>query len=461
TILSLLKNHLLKVHGGEATLLLRHRVSECNVVLISRVFSVTEPVYSEPPDVQRQLNHYRQVAQAKASSSPPSPQTTRTTQDGLFVCEFCIYTSTHIKSMRRHYINRHNGKRLVRCKDCSFFTGFRKKLDMHIETAHASSPTEAPKELHCPLCLYHTKNKNRMIDHIVLHREQPVAPIEVRRPKLSRYLEGTVFRCHKCTFTSSSDKKLLLHMLKHDDIKPYKCRLCYFDCTQLSELEAHLCDKHQVSVVRNHELVGQVHLEELETRLSRVNEEGEQFMDCEETQGQQDDVNKDGDNEVAENTAQNSEFHDFSNDENQEGQYKQSHEKLENEDKKVEEHLMDCEEENQEPGEMDIEEQNNQYHEMPVLKDEACNYHEMPVLENEEGKEETHSNHGVRQENEEEAVKTDRLKPECNKKPEQGSEQDEKYEENPKSGEKQDHEVEENNKENGNISSPKGKSILT
>ena len=177
-------------------------------------------------------------------------------------------------------------------------------------------------------------------------------------------------------------------------------------------------------------------------------------MDCEETQGQQDEVNKDGNKEVAENTAQNSEFQDFSNDENQEGQYKQSHEK-------VEEHLMDCEEENQEPGEMDIEEQNIQYHEMPVLKDEACNYHKMPVLENEEGKEEMHSNHGATQENEEEAVKTDRLKPECDNKPEHGSEQDEKYEENPKSGEKQDHEVEENNKENGNISSPKGKSILT
>lgn len=187
----------------------------------------------------------------------------------------------------------------------------RKKLDMHIETAHASSATEAPKDLRCPLCLYHTKNKNCMIDHILLHRgryfcgintinyimtiqimlstsmtltrhliclstvysvryssvsyptlccwswfllyvttEEPVAPIEVRRPRLSRYLQGLVFRCHKCTFTSSSDEKLHLHMLiKHDDIKPYKCRLCYFDFTQLSELEAHLCDKHQVSVL--------------------------------------------------------------------------------------------------------------------------------------------------------------------------------------------------------------------
>uniref|UniRef100_A0A673XC57 Zinc finger protein 462-like n=1 Tax=Salmo trutta TaxID=8032 RepID=A0A673XC57_SALTR len=583
TILSLLKNHLLKVHGGEAypsknlpssvtgsqdkehtlraseeapNLPEPQEVTECNVVLISSVLSITEPVYLEPPDVQRQLNHYRQVAQA---SRHPAQQGTATTQDALFVCEFCIYTSTHIKSMRRHYINRHNGKRLVRCKDCSFFTGFRKKLDMHIETAHASSATEAPKDLRCPLCLYHTKNKNCMIDHILLHREEPVAPIEVRRPRLSRYLQGLVFRCHKCTFTSSSDEKLHLHMLiKHDDIKPYKCRLCYFDFTQLSELEAHLCDKHQVStrlgrVNREKEMKCDQELgneeeinkhgekqgleeeeenadklrnkekEETNRRHSekqQVLEEGENIeklgkeeekdqeetnrrlketqglkegdtveekrfekkgenivpkkyefqgyenkgnveeksMDCEENQGQQDEVNKDGDNEVSENSAQSSEFyqsHDFSYEENKEEQYEECHGELEHEDKEMaEEQFMDFEEENRDLGEMDIGEQNNQYHEMPVLKNEACNYHEMPVLENEEGKEETHRNPSEKQEHEEEVVKNDSLKPECNTKQEQGSVEDEKSEENPMSDDKQDH-------ENGNTSAPKGMYIFT
>lgn len=73
-------------------------------------------------------------------------------------------------------------------------------------------------------------------------------PIEIRRPKLSRYLQGVVFRCHKCTFSSGSDKSLRLHMMRHDDVKPYQCRLCYFDCTRLTDLEAHLSDKHQVRI---------------------------------------------------------------------------------------------------------------------------------------------------------------------------------------------------------------------
>lgn len=45
---------------------------------------------------------------------------------------------------------------------------------MHVEAGHNSSePEDIPKDLRCPLCLYHTKNKSNMIDHIVLHRGTP------------------------------------------------------------------------------------------------------------------------------------------------------------------------------------------------------------------------------------------------------------------------------------------------
>lgn len=148
-------------------------------------------------------------------------------------------------------------------------------MKTHSDGSHSSSERLAAAaqqgDLSCPFCLYQTKSKNYMIDHIVLHRGQSatsprfpsraasqrfsplvpevrVVPIELCRPQLSRYLQGLVHRCHKCTFTSSSAESLRLHMTKHDDTKPYKCRLCYFDCTQLSELEAHLSDKHQVRI---------------------------------------------------------------------------------------------------------------------------------------------------------------------------------------------------------------------
>ncbi|XP_047197378.1 zinc finger protein 462-like isoform X2 [Hippoglossus stenolepis] len=231
-------------------------------------------MYLEPPDVQRQLNHYSLMAQT-GRAAKAKVQETELPESCLLHCELCSFSTGHFSSVRRHYLNRH-GKKILKCKDCDFFTGFRKTLEMHMEASHStfqSEPTHL-RDLRCPLCLYQTRNKNNMIDHIVLHREERVVPIEVRRPRLSRYLQGIVFRCHKCTFSCGSAENLRLHITKHDDVKPYKCRLCYFDCPLLSDLEAHLGDKHQVE--RNHELVGQVSLDQLEAQDGRIAEEEEE-----------------------------------------------------------------------------------------------------------------------------------------------------------------------------------------
>ncbi|XP_024131126.1 zinc finger protein 462 [Oryzias melastigma] len=240
-----------------------------------------ESVYSEPPDVQRQLNHYNLMAQnpSKDSDSFSSPKLAKSRR---FYCEFCDFETEHPSSIRRHYLSQH-GKKILRCKDCSFFTGLRKSLEMHIDTGHLTvQPTTTyQKDFRCPFCLYQSKNKNHMIDHIVLHREERVVPIEVHRPKLSRYLQGIVFRCHRCTFSCGSAKALHVHMMRHSDVKPFKCRLCYFDCTLLKDLEEHLSDKHQV--VRNHELVGQVSLDQLESRIDKRKEKDldlTDFQDC-------------------------------------------------------------------------------------------------------------------------------------------------------------------------------------
>ncbi|XP_056134785.1 zinc finger protein 462-like [Lampris incognitus] len=224
--------------------------------------TVRKPVYSEPVDVQ------------PSTLAPAAQQDTQPPEDCLFHCEFCNFSTEHKSLVKRHYWKRH-GKKLLNCKDCSFFTGLRKTLDLHIDTSHSKCQSEPipEKDLDCPLCHYQTKNKNNMIDHVVLHREERLTPIEVRRPKLSRYLQGIIFQCHKCTFTSANAENLRLHILKHDDVSPYKCQLCYFDCSRLSELEAHLCDKHQV--MRNHELVGQINLDQMKNLAGKVNEEVE------------------------------------------------------------------------------------------------------------------------------------------------------------------------------------------
>ncbi|XP_072715291.1 zinc finger protein 462-like isoform X5 [Ciconia boyciana] len=222
--------------------------------------------YSEPPDVQQQLNHYQSAALARNNNISRIPLSGSAAgvekTEAILNCEFCEFSSGYIQSIRRHYRDKHGGKKLFKCKDCSFYTGFKSAFTMHVEAGHSAVPEEGPKDLRCPLCLYHTKYKRNMIDHIVLHREERVVPIEVCRSKLSKYLQGVVFRCDKCTFTCSSDESLQQHIEKHNELKPYKCQLCYYETKHTEELDIHLRDEHKVS--RNFELVGRVNLDQLE-----------------------------------------------------------------------------------------------------------------------------------------------------------------------------------------------------
>ncbi|XP_077201479.1 zinc finger protein 462 isoform X5 [Paroedura picta] len=271
--ISQLKEHSLKVHGKALTLPRPRIVSlvtshaqhaSKNHTTAEEVEDSNDSSYSEPPDVQQQLNHYQSAALARNNNniSPVPLSGADQKTEVILNCEFCEFSSGYIQSIRRHYRDKHGGKKLFKCKDCSFYTGFKSAFTMHVEAGHSAVPEEGPKDLRCPLCLYHTKYKRNMIDHIVLHREERVVPIEVCRSKLSKYLQGIVFRCDKCTFTCSSDESLQQHIEKHNELRPYKCQLCYYETKHTEELDAHLRDEHKVS--RNFELVGRVNLDQLE-----------------------------------------------------------------------------------------------------------------------------------------------------------------------------------------------------
>ncbi|CAN9504309.1 unnamed protein product [Ophioblennius macclurei] len=273
--ISQLKEHSLRDHGEVLTLpKLRAATQAAHAALrASRLTANTEqtslapddPSYLEPADVRQQLSHYQLASRSQMSSnSTPGGSTLADNRpDGILTCEFCEFSSGYMQSLRRHYRDRHGGKKLFKCKDCSFFTCYKNNFTMHVEAGHNNNaPEDLPKDLRCPLCLYHSKHKSNMIDHIVLHREERVAPLEVSRSKLSRHLQGLVFRCHKCTFTCSSDQALQLHLQKHAEVKPYQCQLCYYDSSRRNQLEEHLRIEHKV--IRNFELMGRVNLDQLE-----------------------------------------------------------------------------------------------------------------------------------------------------------------------------------------------------
>uniref|UniRef100_I3KCJ1 Zinc finger protein 462 n=1 Tax=Oreochromis niloticus TaxID=8128 RepID=I3KCJ1_ORENI len=267
--ISQLKEHSLRDHGEVLTLPKLRAANQASVTDDDDdelwLEWLLDPSYLEPVDVRQQLSHYQLASRSQmSSSSTPGGSTVADNRpENILTCEFCEFSSGYMQSLRRHYRDRHGGKKLFKCKDCSFFTCYKNTFTMHVEAGHYNNmPEDLAKDLRCPLCLYHTKRKSNMIDHIVLHREERVAPLEVSRSKLSRHLQGLVFRCHKCTFTCSSDQALQLHLQKHAEIKPYQCQLCYYDTNRRIQLEDHLRLEHKV--IRNFELMGRVNLDQLD-----------------------------------------------------------------------------------------------------------------------------------------------------------------------------------------------------
>uniref|UniRef100_A0A4W6CG34 Zinc finger protein 462 n=1 Tax=Lates calcarifer TaxID=8187 RepID=A0A4W6CG34_LATCA len=268
--LSRLKSHLHKAHTGEQhtykclscpfssmtiSQLREHSLRDHGEALtLPKLRAATQAAHATlrpsrlPADVRQQLSHYQLASRSQMSSGSTHGGSivADSRPDGVLTCEFCEFSSGYMQSLRRHYRDRHGGKKLFKCKDCSFFTCYKNTFTMHVEAGHNNNaPEDLPKDLRCPLCLYHTKHKSNMIDHIVLHREERVAPLEVSRSKLSRHLQA-----------------LQLHLQKHAEIKPYQCQLCYYDSSRRSQLEEHLRLEHKV--IRNFELMGRVNLDQLE-----------------------------------------------------------------------------------------------------------------------------------------------------------------------------------------------------
>lgn len=88
------------------------------------LFPFSDPTYLEPADVRVQLSHYQLASRSHMSSSmtPGASLMADGRPDGILTCEFCEFSSGYMQSLRRHYRDRHGGKKLFKCKDCTFFT---------------------------------------------------------------------------------------------------------------------------------------------------------------------------------------------------------------------------------------------------------------------------------------------------------------------------------------------------
>lgn len=81
----------------------------------------------EPADVRQQLSHYQLASRSQISSGLTfdGSAVIDNRPEGVLTCEFCEFSSGYMQSLRRHYRDRHGGKKLFKCKECTFFTCYK------------------------------------------------------------------------------------------------------------------------------------------------------------------------------------------------------------------------------------------------------------------------------------------------------------------------------------------------
>lgn len=289
-----LRSHSLKVHGRFLMPKLR------SMTLDSQE---TGGYVSQPLNENIFLETPLSDCQACIISSDSAPEVMpKTAEMKRYACEFCDFNTCRFQNVRNHYRTMHPENLYFECKRCCFFSGKKntlsrntevcklaaddkknstRKVDVNIfegslgemgnenesdvclkkEFALASVEKKSGK-LHCPLCLYYTKHKNRLVNHILEHKNGQVPYAEDCQLKLLQFFTEKIFCCDWCTFVTLSEESLLHHMDTHSLVKPYKCRLCFFETGLQTELENHLQEQHKVKC--NFDLVGEVNLSEAE-----------------------------------------------------------------------------------------------------------------------------------------------------------------------------------------------------
>uniref|UniRef100_UPI00398F6DDB uncharacterized protein isoform X6 n=1 Tax=Pristiophorus japonicus TaxID=55135 RepID=UPI00398F6DDB len=291
-----LRSHSLKVHGRFLMPKLRAAVSDAQKTEGYVYQALNENVFLEFPHSDCQ----ECVVQSSGSGIEALKSLPKPAKVKNYACEFCKFTTCQFQNVKSHYRKVHRENLYFECRKCCFFSGKKNALSQHAEVCELTvsdqscstrkmdkdtfeencgmtgsenentllvkedfglaSTEEKSGVLHCPVCLYYTKHKSRLINHILEHKNGKMAYMKECQLELLHFFPGKVFCCDWCTFITLSQDSLIHHMDTHSPVKPYKCRLCFFEAILQTELETHLQEQHKVKC--NFDLVGEVNLNE-------------------------------------------------------------------------------------------------------------------------------------------------------------------------------------------------------
>ncbi|XP_046697543.1 zinc finger protein 142 isoform X2 [Silurus meridionalis] len=126
--------------------------------------------------------------------------------------------------------HRDSGKQIktskrVYCTNCPFVCQQRRAL-----TSHEKRGCLKPGEIQCPQCSFVARSETSLSRHILGHGKD----------KSHKRGKPTQLCCKLCSFSCKQERRMNQHVaLKHEGIRPFRCRFCDFSTARRHRLDAH------------------------------------------------------------------------------------------------------------------------------------------------------------------------------------------------------------------------------
>ena len=139
---------------------------------------------------------------------------------------------------------------------CAYNTQYKGAMKVHLEARH-----QAQERYRCAMCIYATNNRFSYLKHIKIHNDDKIHKCKkcdhraVTRHDLLRHNRShtreKVYFCDRCRFSTSYCSAMKLHLMHHNDFKPWTCTHClqFSGCTKTAVIRhIHLLHREVVDV---------------------------------------------------------------------------------------------------------------------------------------------------------------------------------------------------------------------
>ncbi|XP_055550442.1 zinc finger protein 436-like [Wyeomyia smithii] len=171
------------------------------------------------------------------------------TKEKHFNCKICSKAFSRSDHLAIHESTFHSQERPFACELCEKSFKRMEHLRTHVESKHSDSEIVKKREF-CNICNKGFSSVRYLETHKKIHNQQRVSDCkycdknfanktEQRQHMKLEHQKGTTFLCSECGQSFMRNDYLLVHMRRHNGIKPYKCKFCSKAFPRATDLRVH------------------------------------------------------------------------------------------------------------------------------------------------------------------------------------------------------------------------------